>query len=584
MNTSTNEPEVAEPAEVAQSSRDLLRTQKATRLLCMMSIFAFVAFGFVDPFMVEGSIMPLLQTRLVCVLGGILLLLASKALPMRRYQSLIGSLVTIWTGCGVTLLTEQTGGADSAYWPMVMLTFFTVSTVLPMKPWQAAINYATVALFFDIWLLSHDATSSSADWAGSNAGIWLAGFVSVVAVAFLDRTRLRESKERESRNLLNAKLLTQIDERKRAEKVVQRSQQLDAVGQLAAGLAHEINNVLMVISASAEAIQQDNADLQKRVDRIVSSAQRGGRLTSGLLLFAREGMRDNRPFSINKVVNGVASIIDQAHRGRVQTVLTLCTEPAWVRGDEQLFSQVVLNLCLNGVDAMDESGVLRIETRVAQAEEGERRIVELEVVDTGKGMSTEEQERAFEPFFTTKPPGKGTGLGLSIAYGIVSKHEGEITIKSAAGQGCRVTIALPRINAPVTQLVQRERGGQQLPTASFLLVDDDQMVRDVMKEGLEVRGSKVVEARDGSEALSIYRANQESFDIVILDMVMPGMGGAQVFRRIRELNADQAVIIYSGFAQDESVKSMLATGACRFIRKPFRSEDFIQLVKDVLSS
>ena len=536
-----------------------------------VAIFAFASFSAVDLFMVDEGWGQLFQARVICVLGASILLGMTWTRLARRYATSIGVLLCVWTGAGVVILTEMTGGASSPYWTMVMLTFFTVTLILPMKAWQATLSFGAVAVFYSVWMVIHDATGSPANWASSNAGIWLSVLVSVLAVAFLDRLRMRDESQRHHLETLNAQLRTEIAERERIQKVALRTQQLDAVGQLASGMAHELNNILMVISGAAETMRRTPESFDKNTDRIIQSAQRGGRLTSDLLLFAREGSRADEPFCVDDVVQGVAEIIESSHRGRVYVLLSPFESPCWAQGDAQLLSQVILNLCLNSIDAMGGEGTLSLRCLFSDSAADQ---LYIEVEDEGKGMSAEEMRRAFEPFFTTKGPGEGTGLGLSMAYGTIQDHGGTLELESVPSQGTRAIITLPRIPSPEFEAVAPElRQPTRITPGCVLLVDDDPMVRAVMQEALQDLGLTVVPARDGADALTQCQNAELPIRLVILDMIMPVMDGAETFTRLRRLQPDVPILVYSGFALEQSTSASFAAGNWKFLRKPFTNEE-----------
>ena len=269
----------------------LEKALKATRLLCVMAVFAFASFALVDLYMVETSVSPLYVVRCAAIVLCLFIFWFSNRPAMRPHAYKSGAAICIVTGVGVVLLTEMTGGSESLYWTMLMLTFFTASLIMPFRPLEAGAVFVVIALFYDVWLLSTGGAEDSMSWVLSNAGIWLSIVVSVLAVFYIDDLRDREDADRERLQSLNAQLRDEIVEREKAESVIRRTQQLDAVGRLAAGVAHELNNVLLVISSSAELIQRQSGPSDKYADRILQSAQRGARLTSDMLLFARKGHR-----------------------------------------------------------------------------------------------------------------------------------------------------------------------------------------------------------------------------------------------------------------------------------------------------
>ena len=382
---------------------------------------------------------------------------------------------------------------------------------------------------------------SSEDWAVSNAGIWLSIFVSVLSVAFLDKMRRREDQDRINLNALNQQLHQEIRDREQAESTAKRAQQLEAVGQLAAGLAHEINNLLTIISISADAIHQEGKANPAFTQRIIDGAKQGGRLAQDMLVFARKNPKVITEFDINQSILDVMNLIGSYGKMGVQLRQVLTPEPLWVKGDQALIGQLLLNCCLNALDAMEHKGTLSLASSLDPSDPPR---VCIRITDTGCGMTPEEIRRAFEPFYTTKPPGKGTGLGLSVAYGTVQDHNGSIQLQSTKGEGTTVLIHLPRANAPKSAFdVHTTR--PQAAHGRVLVVDDDDMVRTVMCETLKTLGYVATAAENGEVALSILQEAPSAFDLVILDMVMPVMGGEETFYRMRRLVADLPVLLYS---------------------------------------
>ena len=556
----------------------LERAQRATRLLCVLAGFAFTTFAAVDPYMVEGSVLSLYAVRAVAILGIIGIFWLSGRSGMRVHAYKTGAAICLLTGVGVVVLTEMTGGPSSLYWTMLMLTFFTASLLMPFRPLQAAAVFVAIAGFYDIWMLVQDAIVDERSWVVSNAGVWLSVLISILAVSFIDDLRIREDGARMRLEKLNDQLREEITEREKAETGLRRAQQLDAAGSLAAGIAHELNNVLLVISGSAELIQMRGSGPDRFVDRILESAHRGARLTSDMLLFARKGHREDAPFSLHDVVQNVAEAVrdSQAKVSRVEIELD-ASEP-WVSGDQQQLHQAVLNLCLNGLDAMETPGVLTIHTQV----EGATAL--LTVRDTGQGMPAEVRERAFEPFYTTKGPGRGTGLGLSMVYGIVKDHGGGIEIDSVVGQGTAVVVRLPLTAAPERVAPSEvERVRTPFEGSRVLLVDDDDLVRRLMTEHLRARGFDVTEAENGAEALRRLEEASSGFEVIILDMVMPVMNGSEAYAEIRRRQPEQPILLYSGHTREDNLAELIEHPHTGFLPKPFLQQDLLQAVGELLT-
>ena len=574
MNSQLKQIVQSEPGLFHQSR--LEKARNATRLLCILAIFAFTSFALVDLYMVKGSVLPLYLVRLVCISAAIFIYWLAGRPQMKAYGMQTGVAIVIITGLGVVVLTGMTGGSASPYWTMIMLTFFTASMIMPFRPIQAAMVFLVIALFYDLWIMSTGSVSDDRSWVISNAGIWLSLVISVLAVIFIDDLRDREVADRQQLNALNSQLRDEIGEREKAENELRRTQQLDAVGRLAAGIAHELNNLLLVISSSAELIQRKSQHGEKYTSRILESAHRGARLTSDMLLFARKGHRQNRPFALNQVVSRIADVVAESQM-LVTTVRTnLSSDEPWVSGDSQLISQALLNLCLNGVDAMESPGSLQISTKVVNDE------VIISVTDPGKGMTPQELDRAFEPFYTTKAPGQGTGLGLSMVYGTIKDHEGSIVLNSELGAGTTAVIRLPKVASSLYEFSSSEEPAILSGLdGHILLVDDDVLVRNLMKEGLESAGFSVVEAEDGVHACTLFDASPDQFELVILDLVMPNMNGLEAYQMIRRQKPAQAVLLYSG-NNDQKLAQVVEDPHTGFLQKPFRQVELLETVACLL--
>ena len=570
---------------------DLSRMTKATRLLCGMAIFAFAAFSLVDPLVADVYSLHLIWLRLTWI--GIItgLLIGTRFVSTVSRMQHLGGLVSLTTGVGVVLLTEMTGGAASAYWTMLMPTFFATAGVLPMRPRWAVLYFVPSAVFYFVWLFLHDATSNLASWASSNAGIWLSLVVSVFGVGFIHRMRDRDVQHSEELERLNADLCIEIEQRREVNAKLLESQKLDAIGQLAAGVAHEMNNVLTAVSCTAENLRsrlEPHAEQSADLLRILKAAERGEKLTSDLLGFARKTPQSTRVLSFTQLVLSVADMVGRTHRGRITILTELDDEVFGVRGDERILFQAVLNLCLNGIDAMSNGDSLRLMTKShsQMTEDGAREGVELSIEDSGIGMSHEQVARAFEPFYTTKAVGKGTGLGLSMVYGAVDDHGGDVTIDSAIGQGTTIRIWLPLSGEPLS-IPQDSVDDEVNPThidGTVLVLDDDPLVREVTCQILRQVGVEVIEAADGREGLEKYRQLHDQISLVLIDVIMPNLDGSEVFRHIRQLNPKQPILLISGFVEKSIVSQLLGQPNCRFLNKPFSATGLIRLVNQLILS
>ncbi len=388
-------------------------------------------------------------------------------------------------------------------------------------------------------------------------------------------------------------IVRDISERKNAEAHLRQAQKMEAIGTLAGGVAHDFNNLLMGIQGRVSLIPLETEASPRQMEHlkaIESYVARGANLTRQLLGFARGGNFNIRPLDLNLLVQESAQLF-----GRTRKEIEIGIDPAAdlpaVEADRGQLDQVLLNLFLNAAKAMPSGGRIAlatagIELSVPEAETlGLRagRFVRLTVCDTGTGMDETTRQRIFEPFFTTQAMGKGTGLGLAMVYGIISSHGGAVTVESEPGQGACFTIYLPASDRkPESEVTRSER--MQPGSETILLVDDEEMIRDVGRQMLESMGYRVDTAASGEEALEILSAAKETIQLVILDLIMPGMGGAEAFKRIQELSPDTGVLISSGYSIDGQAAELLRRGADGFIQKPFRIQELSATVRQVLDA
>lgn len=388
-------------------------------------------------------------------------------------------------------------------------------------------------------------------------------------------------------------MLRDITEQKRMEAQLAQAQKMQAVGTLAGGIAHDFNNLLMGIQGRTSLmflnIDRDHFhyDHLKGIEDIVES---GANLTKQLLGFARGGKYEVKPTDLNALIEKSAEMF-----GRTKKEITLHTdyeEPLWtVEVDRGQIEQVLLNLYVNAWHAMPGGGDLFIQTKNVTIDNEKAvsfgisggQYVRVGVQDTGVGMDETTQRRIFEPFFTTKEMGRGTGLGLASAYGIIKNHCGIINVSSTKGAGTTFSIFLPasqkKVSAEEKACVPLKCG-----TESILLVDDEEMIIEVGQEILKEMGYKVFLARTGKEAVEIYKKNKESIDMVILDMIMPDLGGGEAYDKMKEVNPGVRVLLSSGYSVEGQASEILARGCNGFIQKPFSAKQLSQTIRQVLDS
>ena len=395
--------------------------------------------------------------------------------------------------------------------------------------------------------------------------------------------------------------ITQIQDittRRQLEEQFRQSQKMEAVGQLAGGVAHDFNNLLTVISGYSElALQRvtegespTERDVRDELEEIRSAAARAASLTQQLLAFSRQQVVRPEVVDLNEIVAEIDKMLDRLIGEDIALVVTLDPALGPVLADAGQLEQVLLNLAVNGRDAMPDGGMLTIETatvELEQALDGEHgriepgRYVRLAVTDSGAGMDAETRARIFEPFFTTKELGKGTGLGLSTVYGILEQSGGHVRIDSASGRGTSFEIYLPegdRAEAAEAPLAEASPPGG---SETLLLVEDEDSVRHLAQRLLERSGYRVLSAANGSEALRLCGANGEHIDLMITDVVMPQMRGGELARRVAQIRPELPVLYMSGYT-DGSIDSDI-NGSISFLQKPFALAELLGAVRTALA-
>ncbi len=390
---------------------------------------------------------------------------------------------------------------------------------------------------------------------------------------------------------------TDITERHRVEEQLRVVQQLEVVGRLAGGVAHEVNNQMSVVLGCADfVLRRDDIPDQARTDveHMRTAAERSATVTSQLLAFSRRQILRLEPLDLNLVIQELEPILRRTVGEDISVLLRLGDRLERVRADRGQIEQVLLNLTLNARDAMPLGGTLALETAPAHLDEGylERHAgvdvqpgcyVVLAVSDTGHGMDGEIRRHIFEPFFTTKGVGKGTGLGLATVYGIVKQSGGYIWVYSEPGTGSTFKIYLPL--APESQ--SPELSADPIETRgneTVLIAEDEAVVRDMAARGLEAEGYRVLQARDGAEALELLGRHDGRVDFVVTDVAMPVVNGRHLAARVAELHPDLPVLFTSGYTDDEIVRRGLLEPGQPFLQKPFAPSALAQRVRAMLDA
>jgi signal transduction histidine kinase len=400
-----------------------------------------------------------------------------------------------------------------------------------------------------------------------------------------------ESKVRERTSELasaNDRLTAEIAERERAEARLVQAQKMEAVGQLTGGLAHDFNNLLTAVVGSLDLLlrRTDDERLRKLAGNALQAAERGAKLTAQLLAFSRRQRLSPAATDANDIVSKMGDMLARTIGPHIR-VETRLNPGLWhALADPTQMEVMVLNLAINARDAMPSGGRLTISTENVDAvpthltaELGNRQYVALSVADTGTGMTPEVLAKAFEPFFTTKEQGRGTGLGLSQLYGFAKQSGGTVRIDSKVGEGTKVTVYLPRTEAPANVVDLPVPEGRSASHISVLLVDDDDAVREVCSTMLEEIGCAVTQASSGEQALAVLKSG--NFTVIVTDVAMPGMSGVELADKAREFAPKLPVLFASGYADLQIFGEQLSHEA--LIKKPYRLSELSARLHQLLS-
>ena len=390
--------------------------------------------------------------------------------------------------------------------------------------------------------------------------------------------------------------ITDVTEKKLLESQLRHSQKMEALGTFTGGIAHDFNNILQAISGFSQLIliaHGLSGKIRSHAVEIHNAAHRGADLVKRLLTFSREVEPRLKPMDLNKAVSQSVLMLERIIPKMISIETDLGKNLKPVNGDPAHLEQIILNLGINARDAMPEGGRITIETRSYSAtrhedqgppllEEGNYTV--LKFSDTGQGIDKETLDRIFEPFFTTKKFGQGTGMGLSSVYGIVQSHQGHITCHSQPGEGAVFRIYFPEISQAVPVPDQPRQADRAVTggAETILLIDDEEPIRSLAEEMLVRQGYKVVTTPDGEGGIEVYSRMKGEIDLVILDLVMPGMGGQKTLEKLIEINPEIRVIIASGYSTPPEMKKVMASGAADFIAKPYRLNNLLTLVRETL--
>ncbi|MCB0191098.1 MAG: PAS domain S-box protein [Anaerolineae bacterium] len=389
-------------------------------------------------------------------------------------------------------------------------------------------------------------------------------------------------------------VVSDITERKRAEKMQRQTQKMEAIGKLAGGVAHDFNNLLTVIYGQCELLlgeeyTQQNV-IREEIEEIKVASEKAMLLTQQLLTFSRQRSNQSQVLNLNHIINQFKKMLQRLVGEDIDFVDNLAPDLSSIKADPGHIEQVLMNLVINARDAMPKGGALTIATANIQSTNGatnheprkSESYVQLTVSDTGIGIDKETKARMFEPFYTTKAVGKGTGLGLSTVYGIVQQNDGQIKVLSQPGQGTTFEIVLPAVDEPAPILTTNPTNPSNLMgNETILLVEDEANVRAITRKFLRKRGYNVIEAINVHDALEISR-QAKCIDLLITDMIMPDMNGYELVKQLSHWQPDLKVLYISGYPDDVLDQHDILTEGIPLLEKPFSSEILARKVRDVL--
>ncbi len=389
-------------------------------------------------------------------------------------------------------------------------------------------------------------------------------------------------------------MVVDVTQERQMEETLMQAQKLDVIGQLTGGIAHDFNNMLAGIMGGAELLKiqiGDEPSLQKKVDIIIEGTRRASDLTQKLLTFARKKNIVRKRVDIHDSVREAVTLLERSIDRRINIRINLNASLSCVSGDATLLQNIFLNLGLNARDAMNDGGTLTFSTADILLDEKfcleqtryihPGQYIEIDVRDTGSGMSDETIRKIFEPFFTTKPVGMGTGLGMSVVYGTVKEHGGAVNVYSEVGKGTLVKIFIP-VSLKEDKVEEKSNEEPVCGTGRILLIDDEELVRSIAKSLLESLGYYVDSACDGEEGVEMFREKVEDYDLILMDIVMPRLSGVEAFEIMKGIKPGVRVLFSSGFNREQSIQKLMDEGAAGFIQKPYEYIPLSRAVADAM--
>jgi two-component system cell cycle sensor histidine kinase/response regulator CckA len=388
---------------------------------------------------------------------------------------------------------------------------------------------------------------------------------------------------------------TDITDRKRLEETLRQAQKMESIGTLAGGIAHDFNNILAIILAYISRLERGKVEQSKLAagyDAIRKATQRGADLVRQILTFARKTDILLESVKINDVVEELLKMLAETFPKTITFSLDLDKRLPSIVGDSGQIQQALLNLCVNARDAMPSGGMVTIHTHSVDAEFMKNKFPEadnisyvcISVADNGTGMDATTQARIFEPFFTTKERGRGTGLGLAVVFGLVKSHHGFIDVESEIGHGTtfRLYFPIPPGFKEEGTITMKEEEQTKTGNELILLVEDEEILRELVKNSLEEKGYRVIEAGDGAEAVEKYKTHKNDVAVVLCDMGLPKIGGWDAFQMMRQVNPNVNMIFASGYLDPALKAEIIKDGAKDFVQKPYEPDVIIKLIREII--
>ncbi len=571
---------------------------------CVLAIIAVhVTLRFGDLTQPHARSIALVDFGTLLVLAPAFVLLIRAKVPDDKAQPFGGTvyLVTVLNIVATELLRRR--NIDIIYLPLVLIS---AGIVLLSPAWFVTALSFSIALALPTVLVYTPKSQVPVMLTMMFAGLVISASVFASRIRSHRRIVALRQRDRDQTHSLKEALASledkfrehrDMDQRRQdLEDQLRQAQKLEAVGVLAGGVAHDMNNVLgaitSVVSLATDRVPVEDP-LRQDLEDILSAARRGSTLTRNLLGFARQGTHCRERFQLSETVPSVLRLLQRTISKQVELAFTIATDLDDVEGDSGQMSHVLMNLCINSVDAITGTGKLLVTVRnrdmsVLAAEKLDLipgRYVEIRVEDTGQGIPSDVLNRVFEPFFSTKSRTERSGLGLSMAYGTVKEYGGAIVINSVVGRGTEVSVLLPSLPA----ICQSKRPPSVHPPTHLegrqhvLLVDDEPLLRSAGKRLIVGMGYSVITAANGAEAVAAYRMHQDLIALVILDVAMPVMSGIDCFRRLKEVNPEVCVLIASGYAKNSDVDGLLAAGAAGYLGKPYDKRELHMAIGQALS-